>query len=194
MPCGSGSAACSALVQQSPGHPHAERRLKEAGLVGERHTDIGPGTPDVLVLDEPATGASLHLYTEQNPSGVAPTFDQRPSKLGHVAAFTPSTEMMRSFYESALGFRWSDTIGDFFVFLRCNADHHAANFMQSDSLWPRAAPVPSGAPSARPGSMPGPPSTRPITTPMSSSSGALRMTWAAAPVATAAAVRSGSAM
>lgn len=112
----------------------AERRLKEAGLVGERRTDIGPGTPDVLVLEEPATGASLHFYTEQTGSGVAPTFDQRPSKLGHVAAFTPSTEKMRSFYESALGFRWSDTIGDFFVFLRCNADHHAANFMQSDTL------------------------------------------------------------
>jgi catechol 2,3-dioxygenase-like lactoylglutathione lyase family enzyme len=30
-----------------------------------------------------------------------------------------------------LGFRWSDTVGDFFVFLRCNADHHAANFMAS---------------------------------------------------------------
>jgi catechol-2,3-dioxygenase len=30
-----------------------------------------------------------------------------------------------------LGFRWSDTIGDFFTFLRCNADHHAINLMRS---------------------------------------------------------------
>jgi catechol-2,3-dioxygenase len=38
---------------------------------------------------------------------------------------------MRKFYQELLGFRWSDTVGDFFVFLRCNADHHAANFMAS---------------------------------------------------------------
>lgn len=111
----------------------AEKRLKEVGLAGQRRSDIGPGTPDVLVLDEPATGGVLHLYSEQDASGVAQSFDHRPSKLGHVAAYTPSTARMRAFYEQALGFRWSDTIGDFFVFLRCNADHHAANFMQSDS-------------------------------------------------------------
>lgn len=112
----------------------AQRRLAAAGIAGQRRTDIAPGTPDVLVLTEPETGSTLHLYEEQTVSGVQPTFDQRPSKLGHVAAYTPSTEKMRSFYESALGFRWSDTVGDFFVFLRCNADHHAANFMQSSSM------------------------------------------------------------
>ncbi|MFJ9587898.1 VOC family protein [Streptomyces acidicola] len=112
----------------------AQRRLKEAGIHGERRTDIGPGTPDVLVLTEPETGATLHLYEDQQPSGVEPTFDHRPSKLGHVAAYTTSTGNMRSFYQDAMGFRWSDSIGDFFVFLRCNADHHAANFMQSDTM------------------------------------------------------------
>ncbi|MBA3843773.1 MAG: VOC family protein, partial [Actinobacteria bacterium] len=55
----------------------------------------------------------------------------RPSKLGHVAAFTPDLSDMQGFYQELLGFRWSDTIGDFFVFLRCNTDHHAANFMAS---------------------------------------------------------------
>ena len=112
----------------------AQRRLAAAGLKAERRSDIGPGTPDVLVLTEPATGAMLHLYQEQEQSGVGLTFDHRPSKLGHVAGYTPSIAAMRSFYEGALGFRWSDSISDFFVFLRCNADHHAANFMQSDTM------------------------------------------------------------
>ncbi|GAA3676753.1 VOC family protein [Arthrobacter ginkgonis] len=112
----------------------AHRRLQAAGLRAERRSDIGPGTPDALVLTEPATGATLHLYEDQDPSGVSPTFDHRPSKLGHVAAYTPSLGDMRSFYEGALGFRWADSISDFFVFLRCNADHHAANFMQSNEL------------------------------------------------------------
>ena len=69
--------------------------------------------------------------TAQDPSGVGRVPALRPTKLGHVAAFTPSLEPMQGFYQDLLGFRWSDTIGDFFVFLRCNADHHAANFLAS---------------------------------------------------------------
>jgi catechol-2,3-dioxygenase len=113
--------------------PDAQRRLAAIGIQSERRTDIAPGTPDVLVVTEAATGATLHLYQEQESSGVLQSFDQRPTKLGHVAAYTPDVSVMRSFYESALGFRWADSIGDFFVFMRCNADHHAANFMQSDT-------------------------------------------------------------
>lgn len=109
----------------------AERRLHEAGCSVERRSDIGPGTPDVLVLNEPTTGVPLHLMTDQTRSGVEGYTPLRPTKLGHVAAFTPELDPLESFYKDLLGFRWSDTIGDFFVFLRCNRDHHAANFMAS---------------------------------------------------------------
>ena len=108
----------------------AERRLRDAGYQVERRTDIGPGTPDVLVLAEPTTGIPMHLMTAQEPSGVWPTM-LRPTKLGHVAAFTPGLDALEKFYEELLGFKWSDTLGDFFVFLRCGPDHHAANFMAS---------------------------------------------------------------
>ncbi len=109
----------------------AERRLREAGYEVERRSDIGPGTPDALVLAEPSTGTPLHLFAGQEPSGVQGYPPLRPTKLGHVAAFTPELGAMQKFYQDLLGFRWSDTIGDFFVFLRCNADHHAANFLAS---------------------------------------------------------------
>ena len=109
----------------------AQQRLKEAGYETQRRSDIGPGTPDVLVLDEPGTGTPLHLMTAQDPSGVGDYPPLRPTKLGHVAAFVPALDPMQSFYQDLLGFKWSDTVGDFFVFLRCNADHHAANFMAS---------------------------------------------------------------
>ena len=109
----------------------AQQRLTEAGYETQRRSDIGPGTPDVLVLDEPGTGTPLHLMTAQDPSGVGDYPPLRPTKLGHVAAFTPALDPMQSFYQDLLGFKWSDTVGDFFVFLRCNADHHAANFMAS---------------------------------------------------------------
>lgn len=109
----------------------AQTRLKEAGYEVDRRSDIGPATPDVLILREPDTGTPLHLYEGQGPSGVNGYTPLRPTKLGHVAAFVPALAPMQAFYQDLLGFRWSDTIGDFFVFLRCNGDHHAANFMQS---------------------------------------------------------------
>jgi catechol-2,3-dioxygenase len=108
----------------------AHRRLREAGYEVERRSDIGPGTPDVLVLAEPTTGTPLHLMTAQESSGAWPTM-LRPTKLGHVAAFTPGLESLEKFYRELLGFKWSDTLGDFFVFLRCGPDHHATNFMAS---------------------------------------------------------------
>ena len=109
----------------------AQRRLGAAGYQVERRSDIGPGTPDVVILTEPMTGVSLHLIEGQDGSGIEQFTPLRPTKLGHVAAFTPELQPMQAFYQELLGFHWSDTIGDFFVFLRCNADHHAANFLSS---------------------------------------------------------------
>ncbi len=109
----------------------AARRLREAGYDVERRSDISPATPDVLILNEPMTGVPVHLYEGQGPSGVTGYTPLRPTKLGHVAAFAPDLPTMQGFYQDLLGFKWSDTIGDFFVFLRCNSDHHAANFMES---------------------------------------------------------------
>ncbi|MGP3534188.1 VOC family protein [Microbacterium sp. RD1] len=109
----------------------AERRLTAAGYDVSRRSDIAPATPDVLVLAEPTTGVEIHLYDQQSSSGVQGYPPLRPTKLGHVAGFVDDLAPVQAFYEGLLGFRWSDTIGDFFVFLRCNSDHHAANFMAS---------------------------------------------------------------
>jgi catechol-2,3-dioxygenase len=112
----------------------AERRLKAVGYEVSRRSDIAPSTPDVLVLDEPITGSRLHLYDAQSTSGITGYTPIRPTKLGHVASFTSDLETVQSFYQDVLGFKWSDTVGDFFAFLRCNGDHHAANFMKSQSF------------------------------------------------------------
>lgn len=109
----------------------AERRLKDAGFAVDRRSDIAPSTPDVLLLEEPLTGTPIHLYDAQAGSGVKGYTPIRPTKLGHVAAFVSDLKPVQDFYEGLLGFKWSDTIGDFFVFLRCNSDHHAANFLAS---------------------------------------------------------------
>ncbi|MET4781540.1 VOC family protein [Glaciihabitans sp. UYNi722] len=109
----------------------AENGLKDKGYAVERRSDIGPATPDVLVVLEPMTGTPIHLYDEQSGSRVSAFDALTPTKLGHVAAFTPDLAPMQAFYQDLLGFKWSDTVSDFFVFMRCNSDHHAANFMAS---------------------------------------------------------------
>ena len=38
------------------------------------------------------------------------------------------------FYEKVLGFRVSDWIDDFFVFMRCNTDHHTVNFIRGNNI------------------------------------------------------------
>lgn len=106
-------------------------RLKDAGYEAERRSDISPSTPDVIILEEPMTKVPIHLFDQQSGSGLEGYSAVRPTKLGHVAAFVPELNRMRSFYQDLLGFKWSDSIEDFFVFLRCNPDHHTANFMAS---------------------------------------------------------------
>lgn len=109
----------------------AERALRDAGHDVDRRHDIAPSTPDVVVVSEPGSGDPIHLYDRQSGSGVAGGTPVRPTKLGHVAAFTSDLRLLQRFYQDVLGFRWSDTLADFFVFLRCNSDHHAANFLAS---------------------------------------------------------------
>ena len=109
----------------------AERDLKAAGIGAERRSDAEPGIADLLEIEDP-DGNRLQLYagTEERdalgPSGV------RPQKLGHVCYFVRDVQATTAFYER-LGFSWSDWMGDFFVFLRCNADHHSLNLLRSEN-------------------------------------------------------------
>ena len=47
-----------------------------------------------------------------------------PVGLSHVVFHSPDHKGLAEFYQQALGFRLSDWIGDFMVFLRCNSAHH----------------------------------------------------------------------
>ncbi len=46
----------------------------------------------------------------------------------------PDPKAIADFYARVLGFKVSDWIGDFFVFLRCNADHHSVNFISGKTV------------------------------------------------------------
>ncbi len=47
-----------------------------------------------------------------------------PVGLSHIVLHTPDVQKLQKFYQEALGFRLSDWIGEFMVFLRCSAAHH----------------------------------------------------------------------
>lgn len=52
-----------------------------------------------------------------------------PTGLSHVVLHSPDSKKLLAFYEAALGFRLSDWLGDFMVFLRCNRAHHRLAFL-----------------------------------------------------------------
>ena len=52
-----------------------------------------------------------------------------PTGLSHIVLHSPDHKGLLSFYEDVLGFRVSDWLGEFMVFLRCNPAHHRLAIM-----------------------------------------------------------------
>ena len=105
------------------------RRLSEHGLKSERRSDSAPGITDVLAFRDPK-GTEIELFKEwqsigrgQSVTGIGVL------KLGHIAFCVDDPKPISDFYAQVLGFKVSDWIDDFFVFMRCNADHHTVNFI-----------------------------------------------------------------
>ncbi len=109
----------------------AEQELAAAGIKAERKTDAEPGIAELLEIED-LDGNRLQLYAEIEERGELGPSGVRPQKLGHVCYFVRDVQATTAFYEQ-LGFKWSDWMGDFFVFLRCNADHHALNLLRSEN-------------------------------------------------------------
>jgi catechol-2,3-dioxygenase len=106
--------------------------LASEGVSVETSTDAEPGFTRVhAIADVEGNRLDLCIVDEDREPATRAASGIVPQKLGHVATRTVSAEAVTGFYESALGFRWSDWIGDFFVFLRCNIDHHTVNFLNA---------------------------------------------------------------
>ena len=109
------------------------RRLSALGLAGTPCRDALPGVSRLVTFADPK-GTIIELFSEwsfldASPMASAGTAAQ---KLGHVAFFHPDPQAISEFYAKTLGFRVSDWIGDFFVFMRCGVDHHTVNFLRND--------------------------------------------------------------
>lgn len=128
---------CSTLsleVSPDASFDEIQRALTEHGIKSWTRTDAVPGHSRALVFKDP-NGLDIELFAEwkflrssRQQTGISPL------KLGHVAFAMPDPAAMAKFYEQVLGFRTSDWIGDYFVFLRCNPDHHTVNFIRGDDF------------------------------------------------------------
>ena len=110
------------------------RELQKHGVAAEERNDSVPGTTEGAVVPGPQ-GHQIELFREWSVIGNhEQVVGAGALKLGHVAFVTPEPKVLAEFYRKVLGFRVSDWIGDFFVFMRCNADHHSVNFITGKNI------------------------------------------------------------
>jgi catechol 2,3-dioxygenase-like lactoylglutathione lyase family enzyme len=112
----------------------AARQLSAQGIKSERRTDPAPGISNILAFDDPK-GTTIELFSSWSDlTGNHEAGGVRVFKLGHIAFFVPDPQRLVDFYVKILGFRVSDWVEDFFAFLRCNSDHHTANFLRGKTI------------------------------------------------------------
>ncbi len=61
---------------------------------------------------------------ERGPARAFSRWDDIPKKISHIVLHSPDHNAAAAFFCDVLGFRLSDWLGDFMVFLRCNSAHH----------------------------------------------------------------------
>ena len=117
-------------VSPSMGFAEMSQHLSTLGLKSETRNDDIPGLAQVLVFED-SKGTTIELFSEPRFVPKGPKIGGAVAiKLGHLAFAVPDPKATADFYEKVLGFRTSDWIGDFFVFLRCGTDHHTVNFIR----------------------------------------------------------------
>jgi catechol-2,3-dioxygenase len=120
-------------LPQGVGIDAAAQALKGAGFTPTDWDGVVPAGAESLKLTDP-DGAVVQVMSRKQLFS-ATTEPHRsvgvsPVKLGHVASRVDKVADVTRFYQEALGFRFSDSIGDDFIFLRCNADHHSVNLLR----------------------------------------------------------------
>ena len=108
-----------------------DKQTAARGIKTQRVNDPGPAISEMITFEDPK-GTVMEVFKRGEFSGQRfPSKGIVPHKLGHVAFFVKEVKKLTDFYCDVLGFRVSDWMGDFFSFLRCGAEHHTINLMQT---------------------------------------------------------------
>jgi len=106
------------------------KALAADGVKSDVRSDSVPGIGKVLAFADPK-GTIIELFQDWSYlGGHHQVLGAGPLKLGHIAYIVEDPHAMADWYCRVLGFKVSDWIEDFFVFLRCNPDHHTVNFIR----------------------------------------------------------------
>lgn len=107
-----------------------DQELKYLGISGVMKSDSRPGVSELMEVEDPA-GNIIEIFNvmEQPAVGYGKS-GIIPLKLGHIAFCAKNHQKTIQFYEDALGFTFTDKIGeDFANFITCNTDHHVVNII-----------------------------------------------------------------
>ena len=108
-----------------------QKQTEAHGIKTTRKNDPEPTIAEMIAFEDPK-GTVMEVFKRGAFAGQRfPSKGIVPHKLGHVAFFVKDVKKLTDFYCDVLGFRVSDWMGDFFSFLRCGADHHTINLMQT---------------------------------------------------------------
>jgi catechol 2,3-dioxygenase-like lactoylglutathione lyase family enzyme len=126
-------ARCAKIAfQTAPGTGLDEirRGIEAEGVRCQTSNDATPGVPQMVTFEDPK-GTVIEVFAEQTPIAKnQPVAGVGPLKLGHLAFCVSEPKQFADFYSRVLGFRVSDWIQDWFVFMRCGPDHHTVNFVR----------------------------------------------------------------
>ncbi len=104
----------------------------EAHGVGTEPRQVDGASGDAVALRDP-DGHLIELHGPIDRSGehIADP-GRRPVRLHHVTLGSPDVGRMVDFYVSVLGFRVSDQMGEVFVWMRSNREHHSVAVVEAD--------------------------------------------------------------
>jgi catechol 2,3-dioxygenase-like lactoylglutathione lyase family enzyme len=108
-----------------------KKQIESHGIKVEAKKDPEPTIPEMLSFED-TKGTVMEVFREREPA--PQRFGEKgivPLKLGHIAFNVVDVKKASDFYCNVLGFRVSDWMADFFVFLRCSPDHHTINLVDS---------------------------------------------------------------
>ena len=80
-------------------------------------------------FDPDGRALEVNCETQQRAPRDLDVGEAIPVGLSHVVLHSPDHKGLTKFYEDVLGFKTSDWIGEFMVFLRCNPAHHRLAIM-----------------------------------------------------------------
>jgi catechol-2,3-dioxygenase len=108
-----------------------QHHLQTLGIRSAHQPEPEPAIRECIEFEDP-NGIAIRVFAECEFS--QQEFQSKgivPLKLGHISFNAMGSAAVANFYCKALGFRVSDAIEDFFIFLRCGPDHHTINFIDS---------------------------------------------------------------